>query len=610
MHISYSTFLPSSHSDAPTIPHNTDWPRPAPIGGEGDSASLLAHRPPPGESRRSRTARIMEMTLHRPPLNTAPVRTRTHSPTEARRQIGPASTFEGQVHVKDGGLASDQPQINALLRYAKLDPQLLNMNGPAALTFTLDPGVSWMREELADVLTVKEVDLRPCEGTPLAEAKARSLDADLFIVHMQEMLQKGRAYSNLAVEAEGAGMHIYDAFALRSPSVSSPHKELAEAIQRKIDADPDLRAKLAAASILQIATKKETDFMGLAGSLTVASGLGTSWELLAYPAIAAAVKAGLSAAGLATPTVAILSTVGNIVLESVPPLLIETLDNLFVLSILERMKGNTEGRMLDKLPEAATAGIISAVLSVPDNVAEAFKSSVTALNAMIALTTNQLAVFGAASGVPAAIKRDTDRTHAAVVAHLAGGQLALPEGRDIIAHAEDLTQRAMAIDPSTGIATQSMAVTSVAGAVPAILGSSIFNLLDESVLRIVRSILFQPIEAESMHVLVAMSRFGIPGLVESDSSRHGSLIQTILEKAGAGHGGGEVPIQAAELDAIFRPRKAVLGHVGKVISDGINGSLGGAHSLAAKVGLMKKPAPRLGDQVDVEAIRRRNTFLV
>ena len=85
--------------------------------------------------------------------------------------------------------------------------------------------------------------------------------------------------------------------------------------------------------------------------------------------------------------------------------------------------------LMEKLPEGMRAGMISAFLSVPANLADIYKTTSGLLNGALALGTNQLAVFGAASGVPPGIQQDMEHTHAAVVSHLAGGQLALPEGK-------------------------------------------------------------------------------------------------------------------------------------------------------------------------------------
>ncbi len=530
-----------------------------------------------------------------------------HDRAEARRSIGPASSFEGQVSVKDGQLHSPQPQINALLRYANLDPAQLKLNAPVPLTLTLDPGIAWMHTALDEALTVEKVNVQPRENTPLlGSGTTQKMEVKLLSMHMQEMLQKGSAHSNVAVHLpDGRGTSMYQAFADLRPSVSSPHAGLSDAIQQKVDGDPDLRAKLAAASMLQIATRKETDLVGLAGSLAVSAGIGTAWEVWGLPATTLAMEAALTHMGLNAPTRAILGTVGKLALESAPPLVIETLDNLFVFAIIEKMKGNTEHKMLDKLPEALTAGAISAFLSVPNNVADTFKTSVQWLDSLLTLGTNQLAVAGASSGVPPAVKNDMEHMHAAAVAHLASGKLVLPEGKDLIAHGEELARRAVAVDPGTSIATQSVAVATIAGAIPPLLGKEFSNLLDDSTLRIVRNVLFQPIEAISMNTLVPLARLGVPGVMKSDESKHARLAQLVLEKASAGPGGSAAPIRAQDLDAIFKPE--ILGRMGQGVAGVINSSLGGLRSLAAKTHLVTPPQQRLADRLDIDAIRREHT---
>jgi hypothetical protein len=529
-----------------------------------------------------------------------------HSRAEARSAIGPASSFEGEVSVKDGRLHSPQPQINALLRYARLDPAQVMLGGPVPLTLTLDPGIARLHDDLQETLAVKKLAVRPRESTPLMGGATYEVEVKLLALHMHEMLQEGGARSNVAVHLpDGRGVSMHDALAGMRPSIASPHAALADAIQQKVDADPDLRAKLAAASMLQIATRKETDMVGLAGSLTVSTGIGTAWEMLASPAVALAMEAALASTGMSAPTRAILSTLGKLALDSAPPLVIETLDNLFVLAIIEKMKGNAEHKMLDKLPEALTAGAISMFLSVPNNVADTFKTSVKWLDSLLTLATNQVAVAGASSGVPPAVKRDMEHMHAAAVVHLASGKLVLPEGKDLVAHGQELARRAVAMDPGTSIATQSVAVAAIAGAVPPLLGKDFANLLDDSTLRIVRDVLFQPIEAISMNLLVPLARMGVPGVMKSDQSKHAGLVELVLDKAGTGPEGRAAPIRAPDLDALFGPE--ILGRMGQGVADGINGALAGARAVVAKVGLMQPSQGRLVDQLDIEAIRREQT---
>lgn len=594
-----------------TLPPTTQE-RPSRPSSPGDSQGLSPRRNSPAGPLSPRADSLPVQQRSSPRLeiviDTAPIVRPLHSRAEARQSIGPASSFEGNVSVKDGRLHSPQPQINALLRYANLDPAPFKLGAPVPLTLTLDPGIAWMQTELGSALTVTELPLRPRENTPLlGQGATHEMDAKLLAMHMQEMLQQtGGARSNVALHLpNGQGTSVHEAFAGLRPGISSPHAGLSEAIQQKVDGDADLRTKLAAASMLQIATRKETDLAGLAGSLTVSAGIGTAWEVLASPAITLAMEAALTSMGMNAPTRLILGTLGKLALDSIPPLVIETLDNLFVLAIIEKMKGNTEHKMLDKLPEAITAGTISMFLSVPNNVADTFKTSVQWLDSLLTLGTNQVAVAGASSGVPPAIKSDMENLHAAAVAHLVSGKLVLPEGKDLVAHGEELARRAVAVDPGTSIATQSVAVAAIAGTIPPLLGKEFFNLLDDSTLRIVRNVLFQPIEAISMNTLVPLAQLGVPGVIKSDQSKHAGLVKLVLEKAGAGPEGRAAPIRAQDLDAIYKPE--ILGRMGLGIANGINGGLAGARSLIAKTGLVNPPQEPLVNRLDIEAIRREHT---
>ena len=368
----------------------------------------------------------------------------------------------------------------------------------------------------------------------------------------------------------------------------------------------------ASASMLQVATTKHTSLKGLAGSLLVSAVIGGLWELMAYPHLVAGMKAGLAATKLTPRVREALTTTGDLGLKAVPNATIEPVDTALSLLSADDMKGTAGASLMEKLPEGMRAGAISAFLSVPANLVDIYKTTIGMVDGALALGTNQLAVFGAASGMPPSIKQDMERTHAAVVSHLAGGQLAPPEGKvedkDLIAHGRELAQRALAVDPGTAILTQSMAVSSIAGAVPAILSKDVLDLMDESDLRIMRSVLFQPIEAISMNSLALLSKVGVPGLMKSDPSKIAALTELVLKRADAGPQGREAPIKAAEFDAIFKPE--ILGRLGQRITDGINGGLAAPRSLLAKTGLVNPPQEPLVNRLDLDAIRNEHTSMV
>jgi hypothetical protein len=615
----------TSSGASPGIPAS----RTSPGGGAAPRQNVLAlHQPP--SPRHEVVIDIGEVGLASPhpagappgqaihPSDQAAIRTHVaghlaRNVLDAIKRIGSAGSFEGKVSVKEGRFVSDQPQINALLGYAKLNPGDFVLTGKESLTLKLDPAIAELHKTLKDALTVKKVMVRPGEGTPLPADNTEDLGSNLLIVHLQELLQNGRAASNVKVASgDGASLRIADVFAGRSPSISSSNEALAGALRQKVDGDTDLKIKLAAASMLQVATTKHTSLKGLAVSLFVSALIGTLWELKAYPYLATKMKAGLAALNLSSRVREALTTTGDLLLRAVPNATIEPVDTASVLFSGEEMQGGEDASLMAKLPEGLHAGMISAFLGVPANLVDIYKATSDLVKGALAVGTNQLAVFGAASGVPPGIKRDMEHTHAAVVSHLAGGQLALPEGKaegkDLIAHGRELAQRALAVDPGTAILTQSMAVSSIAGAVPAILSSDVLNLLDESPLRIMRSVLFQPIEAISMNSLALLSKVGIPGLMKSDPSKIAALTELVLKKADAGPQGGEAQIKAAEFDAIFKPE--ILGRMGQHITDGINSSLAAPRNLVAKTGLATPSPEPLVNRLDLDAIRREHTSMV
>ena len=533
----------------------------------------------------------------------------SHNPADALAQIGKAGSFSGSVEMKHGRLTSRQPVVDALLQHARSELADLKLDGPASLSLTLDPGARQMYEVLQERCAVEAVDVTVNERSPLLAQGKEPIEGNVLIPLLQAVIMNGRQAfgDNARIEVDGRSLHMHDYLATLQPSVASDHAALAQPIDAKIAADPDLRAKLAAASLLQIATKKNFALGGLMGSLAVSAGLGTAWELAAAPRIKAAGLKLLQQAGLPSPTRALLTAVMGTGVDSIPPVVIESMDTLCVLSILKTMKGDKDWSLKALVPNALKAGVISSVLSIPNNSMQYWGTGSKAGDLAIGTVTTEAAIFGAASGVPMEIKENKDHLQAALVQSHGDGLFApLPEGANPQKHVAGMTQRALDVDPSTSLAQKSMAVAATVGMVPLILSDKALNLVSESVLRIVRSTVFNPIEAIALNALVLSARAKLPGIFTSDHDKHTDLARLVVQRAAAGPGGGESPIQPKELDRIFNPPQEVLGRAGTFLATAINTGMGGVQSLAAKVGLAKGSAD-LEQRLPYEAIRKHGT---
>ncbi|HET7868291.1 MAG TPA: type III effector protein, partial [Burkholderiaceae bacterium] len=338
-----------------------------------------------------------------------------------------------------------------------------------------------------------------------------------------------------------------------------------------------------------IATKKSFALGGLMGSLAVSSGLGTAWELGLAPAIKSLGQKLLEQAGMPSPTRALLTAAMGTGVDSIPPVVIESMDTLCVLAILKTMKGDDDWTLKSLVPNALKAGAISSALSIPNNLMQYLSTGSGTADLAVGALTTEAAIFGAASGVPMEIQESKDAMHAALVqSHRDGLFAPVPQDADPRQYVAEMAQRALDVDPSTSLAQKSMAVAATVGMVPLLLGDKALNLVPESVLRIVRSTVFNPIEAIALNALVLSARAKLPGIFTSDHDKHASLVQRILQRAGDAPDGGQAPIQPRELDRIFNPPQEVLGRAGTAISATINAMVSapakGAQWLATKIG--------------------------
>nr|WP_246432389.1 XopB/HopD1 family type III secretion system effector [Xanthomonas theicola] len=502
------------------------------------------------------------------------------------RQAGGAPLHAGSVHHNGQRLVCDDPVIDALLTYAQTDqpapPHIAN--GTASrLEMHAHPGLEAALATFKRAFTVETADL--VSHTDTAERTTERIDADIHIAMLMKVIEQGtRAFgTNASIEVEG-GDHVPAArfLAAHAPAITAEDDLLDRFIERKIGPDHELRVRLGAQSLLHAATKKEFQLSGLAGSIAVSSGLGSAWELV----VSQMMKNHVFGKNF-SPSKYALQLAG---IDSVPPALIETLDTIFVLSIIKGMKG--EGCSLrNLLPKAMQAGAISSVLSLPNNLLQyvGFKSRPVDLAANAA--TNEMAIFGAASGIPPEVKENGELMRAGLFQAMKDDLIARPaDGTSAKRTIEQMTKHALDVAPGESTAVKSIGLASIIGMIPLIAGEKATGVMSEKMLRIFRSTVFNPIEAIALNALALGSRIKIPGLFNSDNARHARVVQTILVRASEQMGAeGRDEIGAEELHRLLAPRSEFLRHVGTAIVNGMNMGLETIPMLARKLGYGQVP---------------------
>ncbi|CAD0302639.1 XopB/HopD1 family type III secretion system effector [Xanthomonas hortorum] len=491
----------------------------------------------------------------------------------------------GSVRRESGRLVSDNPVVHALLSFAQADQpfpsQAASIEGVRLeMASRRDPGKAL--EEFKDAFTVETAQLMPTADS--SERTAEQIDADIHIPLLLKAIERGSAAfgpSALIEMADGSQISAKAFLASCAPDVMSNDDVLSAFINQKLKGDEDLQVRLGAQELLHVATKKEFQLGGLAGSIGVSSMLGSAWELGASELLKKAIFGKNF-----SPSQYALQLAG---IDSVPPLIIETMDTMCVLAIIKGMKGE-DWSMRDLLPKAMKAGAISSVVSFPNNVLQyaGFKSGLGDLAANT--TTTEAAIFGAASGIPPEVKESEELMRAGLFQSIKDGVMAHPgENMGPEEAIEQMTRHALDIAPGESTAVKSMGLASIVGMIPLIASDKATGLLSEKVLRIFRSAVFNPIEAIALNALALGGRVHVPGLFESDNAKHARVVQTILTRASEHMESEEREITAEELHQILAPRSEFLRHVGTAIVKGMNASFEALPALARKLGYGETP---------------------
>ncbi|MFA1030731.1 XopB/HopD1 family type III secretion system effector [Pseudomonas syringae] len=559
----------SAHLHGSSRSISFDVPSPPPA--HGSASSALSERTHLGMSRVLSQDAVDGSGLESPLLSS-----RAHS----RPPSQPEPVHIGSVRRDSGSLVSDNPVVHALLAFAQADqafpPQAASIDG-VQLEMRPTRDIEKALEEFKGAFTVEKAQLM--SGANSSERVDEDVNADIHIPLLLKAIERGASAfgPNASIGQNSAKAFL----ASCAPKITSNDDFLSEFINQKLKGNGDLQVRLGAQELLHVATKKEFQLGGLVGSIGVSSILGSAWELGASELLKNAIFGKNF-----SPSQYALQLAG---IDSVPPLIIESLDTMCVLAIIKGMKGE-EWSMSDLLPKALKAGAISSVVSFPNNVLQyaGFKSRVGDLAANSVAT--EAAIFGTASGIPPEVKESEELMRAGLFQSMKDGVMAHPgEGVDTKETIERMTRHALDIAPGESTAVKSMGLASIVGMIPLIASNKATGLLSEQVLRIFRSAVFNPIEAIALNALALGGRVNVPGLFDSDNAKHARVVQTILARASQQMEAGDRNISAEELHQMLAPRSEFLRHVGSAIVNGMNASFEAIPALVRKLGYGEAP---------------------
>ncbi|CAE6867533.1 hypothetical protein R69746_08193 [Paraburkholderia aspalathi] len=247
-------------------------------------------------------------------------------------------TFTGTLRLKAGKVTSDNETIGNLIGYLGETADLFAHNSKldgTQITIKPNPLASSAYQRLKDHCQVDEVFVRPngsnAGSTAETSFESKEIEANVLVPLLSAVIEGGRdalgPHADIRALTSDRSVPIHDFLATLHPHISADDPELQLALNQKILENKDLSAKLGAETLLQIATHKQFSGKGLLASLGVSAGLGATWELWGSHVIKHAAfgksfspsRFGLQLAGI----------------DSVPPLIIETMDTVVVLAIIK-----------------------------------------------------------------------------------------------------------------------------------------------------------------------------------------------------------------------------------------------------------------------------------
>lgn len=548
--------------------------------------------------------------------------------------------YSGTVSWKNGRLVSSDKTIQSLLDYAlpevtlEQSRRLARING-TRVTLHAHPDTEAALEKFKKVFSVDKANFKPASrheevhASGVASRVEEKLQAEIDIPLLQKAVERGNGASGKFAFGPHGTMSMGDALSVRAeaflaahaPTVSSNDDFLEAEIASRLRQNQDLRVRLGAEVMLETATKKEPQLIPLAGSLGVSAGIGSAWELWASQKL----KDALFGKHF-SPARHILPAA---VVDSVPPVVIETLDTMFVLTSINSARGAKtwltmmlqavrkqapwkRSEIMDDLKDtgkkASKAGVISSIAALPNNILQYWHAGPKPVDITASALATEVAIAGAASGIPPEVKEAREKMSAALVQSIKDGVMPGPDGDETPkAYITTATKHALDIAPGDSVAVKTMGVAMIVGMIPFLAGDRALNVVPESMLRIFRSTVFNPIEAIALNLLVLGSRVRIPGLFHSDHQRHARVVQTILARAGRDAQAGR-DISPEELHAMLAPHHEFLRHVGQAVVDGMNATFDAVpamirryapESVSDRLGLNERP---FGERIPYEDV--------
>nr|CCA87579.1 putative type III effector protein (AvrPphD family) [Ralstonia syzygii R24] len=535
---------------------------------------------------------------------------------ETPEKLG-AVTISGNLQIKNGQLTSNNETIRSLIHYlgatADLFSNRADLNG-MQVTIRPNPYAVAGHEALKEHCSVDKAFVRadklprrkPArdaqQAPPLpTQLKPKDIEGNVLMPLLTGVIESGPAAfgTNDRIKLGDQEVAVHALLAALAPRVEVNDPELQLEFNNKLGANTYASAKLGAATLLQMETHKTFALKELAMSLGVSSGLGTLWELGG----AEAIKNALKSLNL-SPTRYALAAAG---VDSVPPIVIETMDSAIVLSAIKAMNRAAASflqRVRDALPDAAVAGLKSALGSYPNNLLQYLSTGSYSADLALNTAATEVAILSAASGIPGEVKGNEANMKAAILEKIRDGLLAIPPREPHMSpeqytaivekHVQTLTRRALDMSPGDGIAQKSLAFASMVGLIPLLLSNKVTNLVPENVLRIVRSTVFNPIESIGMNFLVLTSKIDIPGLMSSDATKHAQTMGRILQEAALGK-----PLQDGEVHKTFHQWDG-LTRGGRAILNGMSATMDAP--LQKVMTMIKQDPPPLSQRIAYESI--------
>lgn len=532
-----------------------------------------------------------------------------------------AVPISGNLQIKNGQLTSNNETIRSLIHYlgatADLFANRADLNG-MQVTIHPNPYAVAGHEALKEHCSVDKAFVRadklprrkPAQDTlheplqqtpPPSQLKSEEIEGNVLMPLLTAVIENGPAAfgANDRIKLGNQEVAVHALLAALAPRVEVNDPELQLEFNNKLSANTYASAKLGAATLLQMETHKTFALKELGMSLAVSSGLGTVWELV----VAEAIKAGLKSMGLSSTEYALIAAAS----DSGSSIGIETMDSAIVLSAFKSMNRAAASflqRVWGALPDAAVAGLKSAVGSYPNNLLQYKGTGSYPADLALNTVTTEVAILSAASGIPGEVKKNEANMKAAIVEKLRDGLLAIPprephmspeQYTEIVEkHVQALTRRALDMSPGDGIAQKSLAFASMVGLIPLLLSNKVTNLVPENILRIVRSTIFNPIESIGMNALVLASKIDIPGLMSSDATKHAQTVSRILQEAALGK-----PLQDGEVHKIFHQWDG-LTRGGRAILNGMSATMDEVPNRVTS--MIKKDPPPLSQRIAYESI--------